>query len=173
MDAVDPVDAMDPLDRLDRLSALNGVSPAASLCGDPRAYASFGGGAAGAAGAGIAAAGLAAVSIPQALRSAAVSQEDKIRVAAKEFESMLVRQMIKSMRDTVPEGGLLSKNSGEEMFQDFMDQELALNLSGKMGLGLSESLLRQLGGNSEKKGGQTQDAPQKRALKSGAPKPIS
>lgn len=104
--------------------------------------------------------GLAAIDIPDQLRSSSLSKEEKLQLAAKQFETLLIQQMLKAMRDTVPEGGLMKKNSGEKMFQDMMDQQLSNDLSSSFGLGLGDAIVRQLGeaGNPAKKGGQTRGA---------------
>lgn len=78
------------------------------------------------------------------LRSQGLDEESKLRVAAQEFESILIATMMKSMRDSVPEGGLIEKSSGEKMFQDLMDQQMATDLAGGVGLGLADELVRQL-----------------------------
>lgn len=80
----------------------------------------------------------------QALQSARLTPDDKIRLAAQQFEGFIMRIVLKQMRDTVPEGGLLPKNSGEKMFQDFLDDQMASEMTSKMGLGLSDALIRQL-----------------------------
>ncbi len=78
------------------------------------------------------------------LRSAGMSDDEKMELAASQFESMMVRMMLKQMRATVPEGGLIEKNSGEKMFEEYSDEETANHASSQMGLGLAEALIRQL-----------------------------
>ena len=87
---------------------------------------------------------MAGVSVPDQLRSADLPQDEKLRIAAQQFESFLIQTLIRQMRDTVPEGGLLPKSSGEKMFREIMDDQLAEDLSGRMGLGLTEAIVRQL-----------------------------
>jgi peptidoglycan hydrolase FlgJ len=82
--------------------------------------------------------------VPLALRSSDMSKEDKLRVAGQQFESFLMATMIKEMRATVPESGLLPKGSGEQTFREMLDEKLAQNLSGRVGSGLSDALTRQL-----------------------------
>ena len=90
-------------------------------------------------------AGLAGLGLPRELGSATASEAEQIRVAAQQFETMLVRMMLKEMRETIPdEGGLIEKSAGERMFQDLMDDELAADLSQGMHLGLADALTRQL-----------------------------
>ncbi len=65
---------------------------------------------------------------------------------AKQFESIFIQIMLKSMRDTVPEGGLFD-SSQMTMYQEMYDQQIALDMSHRGGIGLAEMIERQLGGN--------------------------
>ena len=63
-----------------------------------------------------------------------------------EFQSVLVTEMLKSMRASIPESDLLGPNSGREIFESLLDQEYARSVSEKTGgLGLTEILKTQLG----------------------------
>lgn len=64
------------------------------------------------------------------------------REAAKQFESLFMRELIKSMRDATMKSGLME---GEQtnLGQDMLDQQLSVNMSGLQG-GLSEAIARQL-----------------------------
>jgi len=71
-----------------------------------------------------------------------------LKKACADFESVLAYYLFKSMRATVPDGGLFKK---EDTFSILMDQKLAEQISQKgEGLGLQKILFRQLGGKSEK-----------------------
>lgn len=65
---------------------------------------------------------------------------------AKDFEAMMIEEMLKSMRkanEVLAEDGLL--NSREQGFwQDFQDSQLAINLSRGEGLGLADQILEQV-----------------------------
>jgi flagellar protein FlgJ len=52
--------------------------------------------------------------------------------------------MIKSMRKTVPENKLFPKSSGQKMYEDMLDSELATHSARTQGLGLAEDLYQQL-----------------------------
>lgn len=75
---------------------------------------------------------------------------------AEQFESMMVRMMMKSMRsanEAFSEGNMLSSKAGD-MYQDMYDDQLALSLSQGRGLGVAEVMVRQLRdryGSSEQK----------------------
>jgi flagellar protein FlgJ len=52
--------------------------------------------------------------------------------------------MFKSMRGTVPEDGLVEKSTGQDIFDDLMDQEVATQMARTEGVGLADMLFRQL-----------------------------
>lgn len=71
-----------------------------------------------------------------------------LKKACADFESVLAYYLFKSMRATVPDGGLFKK---EDTFTMLMDQKLAEQISQKgEGLGLKKILYRQMGGEGEK-----------------------
>lgn len=68
-----------------------------------------------------------------------------IREAARQFESVFMHQVFKTMRATVPQGGLLDTGFGGQVFTDMLDQEYA-ELASKNGqLGLAGIIAEQLG----------------------------
>lgn len=69
---------------------------------------------------------------------------DKLKEACQEFESYFLSEMIKNMRKTVPDGGLIKKSNGEKIYQEMLDSEYASNISKEKGVGLSELMFRQL-----------------------------
>ena len=64
------------------------------------------------------------------------------REAAKQFEALFLREMIKSMREATMKSGLLDGAEGN-LTNDMLDQQLAVQMSGRPG-GLSEAIQRQL-----------------------------
>ena len=80
-----------------------------------------------------------------------VSDDDKLREAANDFEAIFIQQMLKTMRKTSFESDLLPKSEGEKVFQSLLDEQYAL-LSSKSGsLGLSEMIYQQLKPKVDKK----------------------
>ena len=69
--------------------------------------------------------------------------EQAIKEVAAQFESMFVSMMMKSMRDALPGDSLFSSNQ-METYQEMFDQQLAVDLSNKGGLGLAEIIEQQL-----------------------------
>ena len=67
---------------------------------------------------------------------------DAAKEAAKQFESLFMRELIKSMRDATMKSGLLDGAQGD-LGSDMLDQQLSVQMSGQPG-GLSEAIARQL-----------------------------
>jgi len=70
---------------------------------------------------------------------------EELKDLAKQFESVFVNLLIKSMRDTLPKDGLISSHS-LDMYQSLFDEEVANEMSkskGK-GVGLADVLYSQL-----------------------------
>ena len=65
-----------------------------------------------------------------------------LKEAAKQFESLFMRELIKSMRDATQKSGLL-EGQCSDLGTDLLDQQMAVQLSGLPG-GLSASIERQL-----------------------------
>ena len=71
-----------------------------------------------------------------------------IKEAAKQFESLFMRELLKSMREATMKSGMLD-SAGGDLGTDLLDQQFAVQMSGQPG-GLSEliaqQLTRQMGG---------------------------
>ena len=75
-----------------------------------------------------------------------------LKKACRQFDAYFTDLMLKEMRKTVPEGGLLGEQSNQrEIFQSMMDQSLADNMSqhGALGQMMYEELAPSLGTRSE------------------------
>jgi len=82
---------------------------------------------------------------PQAPKTPSGEDPAAIREAARQFESVFLHQVFKTMRATVPEGGLLDTGFGGQVFTDMLDQEYA-ELASKNGqVGLTAIIAEQLG----------------------------
>jgi Rod binding domain-containing protein len=66
--------------------------------------------------------------------------------AAKDFESVLLEQMMQSMRETVGEGGLLDEDEGSSQIQDMFWGFLSQDVANKGGMGLWKDIYRQIVG---------------------------
>ncbi|MGR5347545.1 rod-binding protein [Vibrio mediterranei] len=86
---------------------------------------------------------------PQALRQAKYMDDEQmaLAVASKHMESLLVQQMFKAMRSTSSaigdEDNPLSMNSNG-IFQEYLDQQLVLNMSKTSSFGIAELMYQQL-----------------------------
>lgn len=65
-----------------------------------------------------------------------------IKETAKQFESLFMRELIKSMREATMKSGMLD-NPGSDLGTDLLDQQFAVQMSGKPG-GLSDLIAAQL-----------------------------
>jgi flagellar protein FlgJ len=72
------------------------------------------------------------------------ADEARLEKACKDFEAIILNQMLSAMRKAVPEGGLFEKSYGEKIYQSMMDEELSKNIAHGKGMGLGEMLFRQL-----------------------------
>lgn len=83
---------------------------------------------------------------PNALAALKGAGENKaaLKEAAKQFEALFMRELIKSMREATSKSGLF-ESEGENLGTDLLDQQFAQQLSGLPG-GLSEAIERQLMG---------------------------
>ncbi len=79
--------------------------------------------------------------------SAKGQDPEALRSAAREFESLFLHQLFKSMRQTVlkDEDSLLDAGMGGEMFTDMLDMEYAKQSAAQGGIGLAEIVAQQFG----------------------------
>lgn len=79
------------------------------------------------------------------------SKEAALQTAAKQFEGIFMQMLMKSMRqaeDVLASDSPFNSES-TKFYRDMHDQQLALELSNNGSLGLSDLIVRQLGGDSE------------------------
>ncbi len=86
--------------------------------------------------------------ITELKKGAREQDRETIREVARQFESLFVQMMLKSMRDTVPQSELFGSHS-ERMYRDMYDKQISLNISNGKGIGLARVIERQLGGAPE------------------------
>ena len=71
-------------------------------------------------------------------------EDDKLMEACREFESIFTYMMLKEMKKTVPDDGLIEKSQGTIMFEEMHLEELSKEMSkGDNGLGLAQQLYDQ------------------------------
>lgn len=70
--------------------------------------------------------------------------EEKLREVADLYENHFIREMVKQMRSTVHEGGLVKQNNAEKIFREQLDDEYADKWGKAGGIGLSNLIYDQL-----------------------------
>lgn len=76
---------------------------------------------------------------------------ESLRESSREFESILVMEMYKAMRKTIPEGGLFPKSIATDLYQEMFDMEMARQTASGPGIGIGEAMYRQMAGLIENK----------------------
>ena len=88
-------------------------------------------------------------------KDSAKSEEQQIREAAQEFESVFLFQMLKQVRNSIhkEEDGLMNGGMGEEMFTGLLDEEYSKVMAKSNSTGLADVIYQQM---SRKAGIQTE-----------------
>jgi peptidoglycan hydrolase FlgJ len=74
------------------------------------------------------------------------SGREQLKQVATEFESLFVKQMLDSMRDTLnKENDLLSGGFAEEVFEDMLYDEYSRMIAATGSLGIADLITRQYG----------------------------
>jgi flagellar protein FlgJ len=68
----------------------------------------------------------------------------RLKAVSQDFESLFLGYMMKTMRNSVPKGGLWGQSQGEQIFTEMRDDELAKGLAKAGGIGLARLLEDQL-----------------------------
>lgn len=85
-------------------------------------------------------------------RAARENSPDALKQVAQQFEAMFVHQLLKGSRDSALAEDVLGGDRSD-MVHDLYDQQMSLHLSQKGGLGITDMLVRQLGGQATPKAG--------------------
>ncbi|WP_406706767.1 rod-binding protein [Sodalis sp.] len=75
-------------------------------------------------------------------QQAAAQSPQALKAVAKQVEGLFVQMMLKSMRDALPQEGLLDSQQ-TQLYTSLYDQQIAQQLSAK-GLGLADMMVKQL-----------------------------
>ena len=89
--------------------------------------------------------------------SARQDADGTLEAVAAQFESLFVQLMLKSMRDATTRGGLFESHQ-LETYEQMHDQQLALDLSGRGGIGLARVLVEQLRSSGSDRGADAAEA---------------
>ena len=88
-----------------------------------------------------------ALAIPRAVKNENPpnpAEVAKLRQAAQDFESVFLNHMLKTMRQSATSGPGMGGGSGQRMYRDLLDDELAKSIAKGGGLGLADVLVRDL-----------------------------
>ncbi len=84
-------------------------------------------------------------SFDEALKRAKASGNDEeLKHACEELESVFLNIMLSQMRKTIPEGSLVEKSNAIQTFEKMLDEEYAKGWSKSGGIGLADILFEQL-----------------------------
>jgi len=82
------------------------------------------------------------------LRLAAENKDPAVlREVAGQFEALFVQSLLKNMREASLGDPLFGNSDQHDLYQEMLDQQLAVEMSSGKGLGLADMLVRQLGGD--------------------------
>lgn len=70
--------------------------------------------------------------------------KEKLKKACEDFESIFLKMMFDSMRATVQKTEITPSDSGRDIFEGMLDDELMNNATKSGGVGLSEMMYKQL-----------------------------
>ena len=74
-----------------------------------------------------------------------------LREVASQFEALFVQSMLKNMREASLGDPIFGNSDQHDMYQEMMDQQLAVEMASGKGIGLADMLVRQLGGQEASK----------------------
>ncbi len=85
---------------------------------------------------------------------AAELEKKKLKGACKDFEAILLNQILGEMRQSVPDDGLFQKSYGEKIYQSMLDEEMTKEWAHGKGTGIGELLYQQLSRAIQPNGGE-------------------
>jgi flagellar protein FlgJ len=68
----------------------------------------------------------------------------RLQKVSRDFESIFLAYMLKTMRQSVDKGGLMGESQGEEIFGEMRDEEFSKGMANAGGIGLGRLLMDQL-----------------------------
>ena len=79
-----------------------------------------------------------------------VDPQASLKKVAKQFEGIFIQMMLKSMRDASM-GDAIFDSDQSKLYRDMFDKQVALDMANSKGIGIADSLVRQLGRNTPNK----------------------
>lgn len=71
-------------------------------------------------------------------------QKGELKKAAQEFEAVFMAYLMKAMRETIDESGLLDEGFGKSIYTEMFDQEMSLSMARRGALGISNLIYQKL-----------------------------
>jgi flagellar protein FlgJ len=81
----------------------------------------------------------------------------KLRDVCRQMESLFIHHLLEEMRATIVKSGFISGGRAEEIYTSMMDAKMAVLISNRGGIGMSEMLLQQIGSGSSRAGESASD----------------
>jgi flagellar protein FlgJ len=81
------------------------------------------------------------------------TEDEALKRLSEEFETIFIGELLKEMRNTSLESGLLGNSRASKMYTEMYDETLAGEMSRSGGLGLSRTVYDQLKASVNRKGG--------------------
>ena len=72
------------------------------------------------------------------------ASDEKLREVSDMYEKYFIKEMMKNMKSTVAESGLIKKNNAEKIFEDQLDDQYSSEWNKRGGFGLSDMIYNQL-----------------------------
>ncbi len=72
------------------------------------------------------------------------TEDEKLKSACRDFESLLISALMKAMRATVPKSDFFGSEKSEAVFRDMLDSEIAAVSARRGDLGVAQTLYREL-----------------------------
>jgi peptidoglycan hydrolase FlgJ len=78
------------------------------------------------------------------------SNDQKLEKACHQFESLFIKYMLQTMRDTIPENELFGGGQAEKIYTGMLDDEVSQSISKQRGIGLAAIMYAQMASAGEK-----------------------
>jgi len=78
--------------------------------------------------------------------SGSSNRDEELKKAANQMEGLLIHELIKQMRETIPENELTQGGHGGEVFREQLDQKYSELISESSNFGISEEIYKQFAG---------------------------
>lgn len=71
-------------------------------------------------------------------------KKEKLRKAAEGFEAIFIRQLFKTMRESMTENSMFGKGSTGEIYGDILDNSIAEKMAEKSEFGLADAIFKEM-----------------------------